>query len=121
MTETQVRFIYLSGPISLGGILTIQAQEDFKNLFIGHAGRLRKLGYTVENPCELRHEPSWEAYMRHGMRAVANADLVLTLPRWRESRGAMLEVFVATQLGIPVLDVDDFPNPGVRARAQGDS
>lgn len=99
--------VYLSGPISLGGKIGDQQQVKFVAVFTREAARLRQWGYEVINPCELPTEHSWEAYMRHGMRAVANCDMIGVLPRWVESRGAMLEVFVATQLGIPVYPVEE--------------
>ena len=86
--------VYLSGPISLGGSLAEDEVAGFVAQFAEEAARLRALGYEVNNPCELAKEDSWETYMRHGMRAVADADVVVTLPRWTESRGAMLEAFV---------------------------
>jgi hypothetical protein len=99
--------VYLSGPISLGGHCTPVEIAAFSAEFAREALRLRKAGYRVVNPCELDPEPSWEAYMRHGMRAVADADIVAVLPRWAESRGASLEVFVATQLKIRVAPVEE--------------
>lgn len=102
-----VETIYLSGPISLGGICTEDEIAAFTMRFRVEAHRLRNLGYTVINPCELAYEDSWEAYMRHGMRAVAACDRVGVLPRWMESPGAMLEVFVARQLKIPVTAVEE--------------
>lgn len=101
--------VYLSGPISLGGKLSDGEMSAFVDAFRQETTRLRALRYKVTNPCELAKEDTWEDYMRHGMRAVADADVVLTLPRWLESRGAMLEVFVATQLKIPVIAAADFP------------
>jgi len=102
-----VSTIYLSGPISLGGKAIDEEIRRFSAVFAEHAARLRAAGHNVLNPCEVPPEPSWEAYMRHGMRAVAAADLVAVLPRWEESRGARLEVFVARELRIPVLYVGD--------------
>lgn len=94
--------VYLSGPISLGGAIGTKEQRKFVEVFTFEAARLREYGYEIINPCECPTESSWEAYMRHGMRAVANCDMVGVLPRWLESRGALLEVFVARELGIPV-------------------
>lgn len=97
--------IYLSGPISLGGGASQEVIAAFTAVFSHEAERLQELGYEVTNPCDLPPLGGWEEYMRHGIRAVTECDLVAVLPRWIESRGAVLEVFVATQLGIPVLPV----------------
>lgn len=103
--------VYLSGPISLGGTSTAEELTDFLGAFRRHARRLRSHGYHVIDPAELdlAEGAPWETYMRHAMHAVADADIVATLPRWSESRGAALEVFVATQLKIPVLPVEELP------------
>lgn len=99
--------VYLSGPISLGGACTDAQIAAFTDRFTVEAKRLREAGYSVINPCECPPEATWEAYMRHGMRAVADCEVVGVLPRWTESRGAMLEVFVARQLGIPVVPSEE--------------
>lgn len=98
--------IYLSGPISLGGSTDDATIAEFTARFAAEAERLRIDGWEVINPCECPKEDSWGAYMRHGIRAVADADIVAVLPRWQESRGATLEAYLATQLGIPVVDVE---------------
>lgn len=99
--------VYLSGPISLGGSCADHQIRAFSAHFTAEAERLRGLGHEVINQVELPPEPSWEGYMRHGMSAVARCDIVAVLPRWSESRGAALEVFVATQLRIPVVPVGE--------------
>jgi hypothetical protein len=101
------QMIYLSGPISLGGSLTEEEQAAFVASFAHEAERLAAVGYLVKNPCGFPRCESWEDYMRYGIEAVTEADIVGVLPRWDESRGATLEVFVATQLKIPVRRVED--------------
>ena len=99
--------VYLSGPISLGGACNATEIAAFSAVFADHALRLRAIGYEVINPCSVVPQPDWERYMRLGIAGVCRADLVAVLPRWVESRGAMLEVFVARQLAIPVVAVED--------------
>lgn len=94
--------IYLSGPISLGGALDLQGVQARIDVFTREAERLRDLGHEVENPCEVREQPSWEAYMRIHLPTVCSVDLVALLPDWSASRGSVLEVFVANQVGVPV-------------------
>lgn len=94
--------VYLSGPISLGGSSPPEEREMFTRRFKAQAERLRAKGYAVIDPTECPPQDSWEDYMRHGMVAVADADMIAVLPRWEESRGARLEVFVARELRIPV-------------------
>jgi hypothetical protein len=97
--------VYLSGPISLGGTCSEDEIAAFSAVFTSEAARLRAAGHEVINPCECPPEDTWEAYMRHGLRAVAACDVVGVLPRWTESRGAALEAFIAMQLRIPVVPV----------------
>jgi len=107
LSEVEPQTIYISGPISLGGSCTEEEVIAFTAIFTQWAKSLRHVGHTVINPCEVPQQDSWEAYMRYGMRAVANCDRVVALPRWEESRGARLEIFVARELGIPVTEVND--------------
>lgn len=103
--ETRV-VVYLAGPISLGGTSDEATIAAFTAVFSREQQRLAAAGYDVLNPCECPPQDSWEGYMRHGITCVCRADIVAVLPRWLESRGAMLEAFVARQLGIPVLSVE---------------
>lgn len=99
--------VYLSGPISLGGTSDAEEIAQFTAVFATHAARLAALGYEVINPCDCEPQPSWEGYMRLGLASVCRADIIAVLPRWLESRGAMLEVFVGRQLGVPVVPVEE--------------
>jgi hypothetical protein len=50
--------------------------------FHAEAARLRALGYTVENPAENvpPNPPSWENYMRLGLRQMLACDALVLLP-----------------------------------------
>jgi hypothetical protein len=98
--------VYLCGPISLGGTCTPEQEAEFTAAFMRHAIRLRQHGVGVVSPVEFEPCESWESYMRLGLTAVCHVDQVAVLPRWLESRGAVLEVYVARQLGIPVMEVE---------------
>jgi hypothetical protein len=100
--------VYLSGPISLNGKASQQAMSEAIGRFAHWAEALRTDGYEVVNPCECDAQESWEAYMKVHLPSVCRASRVAVLPDWQLSRGSTLEVFVATQLGIPVVPVEDF-------------
>lgn len=102
------KIIYLSGPISLGGTSTQEKEEKFKRAFTFYESKYAALGFNVINPCNCEPQENWEAYMKLHIPSVCKADLIGTLPRWIESRGSVLEVYIATQLKIPVVDVRDF-------------
>jgi hypothetical protein len=106
VSDRRLRTVYLSGPISLGGTSNAEEIARFLAVFTEHEARLAALGYDVINPCDCAPQPSWEDYMRLGLAAVCRADVVAVLPRWLESRGAVLEAYVARQLAIPVVPVE---------------
>lgn len=99
--------VYLSGPISLNGKASQQAMGEAIGRFAHYAEMLRADGYEVVNPCEIDAQESWEAYMRAHIPSVCRASKVAVLPDWQLSRGSTLEVFVATQLGIEVVPVEE--------------
>lgn len=85
-------------------------------LFHAAAKRLREQGHEVFNPAEKdeseglkpvhisdRHKPL-AYFMTHDLPEVCKADAVAVLPEWHKSQGARLEVYVARECGIPVLD-----------------
>jgi len=92
--------IYISGPMS--GI----AQFNFP-AFNQAADLLTVAGHVPVNPADGGVVPgkSWEAYLREDLRLILDSDAVATLPGWRASRGASLEVYVAERLRMPVRPV----------------
>jgi hypothetical protein len=68
------------------------------------AAQLRALGYHGENPAEPPPEQhSWEAYMRQAIRQMLTCDIAAFLFGWAESRGALLERYIAHQVGLAVI------------------
>lgn len=57
---------------------------------------------TAENPAH-----PWEYYLRRDIPKVTSADALVVLPGWQDSRGANLEVHIATQLGMPLYILRD--------------
>ena len=94
--------IYLSGPMT--GIKDLN-----RPLFNREAAKLRRAGYVVINPPELddfEPEPTWETCLRRDLRILVDqCDRVATLPNWKKSRGANLEIHVARALSMPVHSV----------------
>lgn len=97
---------YLAGPMS--GI------EDFN--FPAFQAAARELGYmgfglvyhtaTGTPPAPADAAP-WPVYLRVALRKLLGCDAVVVLPGWRESKGARLEVHVALELGMPVVEYPD--------------
>lgn len=95
--------IYLSGPMS--GIEGYNYPE-----FNRHAAELRAQGWTVVNPAEnfggaSKHPDGRKAFMRLDIEHVLAVDALAVLPGWQRSKGACLEVAIARELELPVLDV----------------
>jgi hypothetical protein len=96
--------LYVAGPMS--GI------EDYNFPAFNEAARLlRAAGYSVENPADtgVREGWEWHDYLRSAIGSrLVRCDGVATLPGWKQSRGALLEVYIAEALGMPVLDLDSW-------------
>lgn len=92
--------LYLSGPMT--GI------PDFNfPAFNQASARWRSEGYRVFNPAENfdgRTDLPRAAYMREDLAQVMQADIVAVLPGWKDSKGARLEVAMARELDLPVID-----------------
>ncbi|GMA57230.1 uncharacterized protein DUF4406 [Alicyclobacillus sacchari] len=94
--------VYLSGPMT--GLPDLNRPAFFEA-----ATKLRKYGHEVMNPAELCGvDEAWTSAMRKDIRLLMDADCVVTLPGWEHSRGARLEVYVASQLEMPVYSISTF-------------
>lgn len=107
--------VYISGPMT--------GLPDYNYpLFNQVAAELRAEGYAVCNPAEFfggKGDQTREAYMRESVRCLAACDYVVTLPDWDKSTGALLEVEIARQMGIPVTDYFSRETPLLRASKLG--
>lgn len=93
--------IYLSGPIT-------GMKDDNRPAFTRAQAELERLGHEVVNPLEVPvtvTDPAkgWQAYMKADIRAMMGCDAIAVLPHWAKSRGASLEVYIATQVGMELI------------------
>jgi len=88
---------YLSGPIT--GYPNHNTKE-----FATQATFLRNEGFRILNPCALTHLPSWAANLKRDIKRLMNCRGIFVLKGWQASKGAVLEVFLAMILNMPVLD-----------------
>jgi len=87
--------IYIAGKVT--GLV------DYKARFEAESRRLRTLGYRPVNPTEIIDEGEpWESAMKTALRAMLECDGVSLLPDWMNSRGARMEYWLATELGMDV-------------------
>ena len=89
--------IYLSGPMS--GL-----PEYNYPAFRKATANLRKQGFIICSPHEwgVVEGWTWEQYMRRALMWMMQCDSITMLPGWETSRGALLELQVATALNWPV-------------------
>jgi hypothetical protein len=84
--------------------------EDYNYpAFNSAASDLRSRGYKVINPAEFfggKADRTREEYMRESVVQILTATEVMVLPGWDNSQGAILEVMIAEQLGMPVSGYD---------------
>lgn len=100
--------LYLSGPMTGIKDLNIPA-------FNRAAKKLRAAGYVVINPPELdriEKKSTWEGCLRRDLKYVVTCAVIATLPNWKKSRGANLEIHVGRALSMPVHTVAYFLNRG---------
>jgi hypothetical protein len=94
--------LYLSGPMT--GV-------PYKNFpaFIKASQALRKAEYKVVSPHELETKDvrfTWENCMRRDIKHLMKCSAIATLPRWKKSRGANLEIYIGKALKYPVHTVN---------------
>lgn len=89
---------YVSGPIS-------NCLNDNKVAFDETSRKLRELGHHALNPFDLdlveNVGKDWNNNLKRDIKYLMDCDGLVLLPNWEISRGAKLEVFVATSVGIP--------------------
>lgn len=94
--------LYLAGPMT--------GFEDFNfPAFNKMAAELRARGYVVENPAEhgVVDGADWADYMAYDLTRLGLCGQVAVLPGWENSKGARLEVHIARELGMKVMNAND--------------
>ena len=99
--EIKREVVYISGRISGLPDQNKPKFEAAENLFL-------KRGFIVINPHKLPedHNKSWASYMKECIKALVDCDSVIVLDDWKQSSGAVREVFVALFLQIPVYEIE---------------
>lgn len=91
--------VYISGAISGREPNKVRKEFELAKMY------LRREGYEAISPLAngLPWDCAWEVHMREDLHLLLECDKVAMLPGWRESKGARLEVFVASELGMEVM------------------
>ena len=91
--------IYISGPIS--------GTNDYMERFASMETRLQELGYVVINPAkECAHLPdstTWKEYMSECLKMLLLCDAICMLKGWSNSKGAKIELDVASKCDLTVI------------------
>ena len=95
--------VYISGPMS-------NIANWNKPAFQAMADMLRAHGHHPLNPADTRLPScaTWEEYMRADIRLLMDADAIVLLHGWANSRGACLECTIARELGFKIFVEEDF-------------
>lgn len=91
--------VYISGAIAHHDI------GERKSAFAGAERVLERLGFEPVNPFKngLPDEAHWREHMRADIRLLLGCDYIYMLQGWELSKGAKLELDVASSCGIKVL------------------
>jgi len=91
--------VYVSGPMTGYPLHNYPAFREARE-------ELRAEGFAVLCPAEAGFVEgwSWSDYLRRDLIMVCQADAVITLRGWMDSKGALLEVHVARELGLQIRD-----------------
>ena len=91
--------VYISGAIAHYDL------EERKAAFSAAATHLREQGYEPVNPFDngVSQEAHWREHMRADLRLLLECDAIYMLDGWELSKGAKLELDVASSCGITVL------------------
>jgi hypothetical protein len=101
---------YLCGPVSNGGTLPPERVGKNRAEFKRIKGKLTGTHIEVLDPTSIPQEGlTWEMHMRLVIPMLCRATYVVLLPGWEESKGAVLEVFLARELDIPIVFSDHLP------------
>lgn len=103
--------VYVSGPISEGGTLSLPEVMVNAAVFNQAAALLRTAGHEVVNPVELHDDGTytpgnlarWQECMRTDLKEMLNCQAIVLLPKWERSPGSVRELLLAIWLGFGVM------------------
>lgn len=95
--------------IYISGMIAHMDLEERRTSFKRAAEQLERKGFEVINPFEngLSQEADWHDHMRIDIRNLTHCDYIYMLRGWEHSKGAKLEMDVASSCGITVVMESD--------------
>lgn len=91
--------IYISGKIS-GTNLT-----ETRKRFAAVAKVMKRIGVEPVNPLEngLSEHDTWEAHIAKDIADLLKCKAIYMLQGWQDSKGARIEHYIATEIGLPIM------------------
>lgn len=91
--------IYISGKIS-GTNLT-----ETRKRFASIAKAMKRIGVEAVNPFEngLTEHDTWKAHMLKDIADLLQCKAIYMLQGWQDSKGARIEHYIATEIGLPIM------------------
>ena len=91
--------IYISGKIS-GTDLT-----KTRKRFAAVAKAMKRIGIEPVNPLEngLTEHDTWKAHMLKDIADLLQCKAIYMLQGWQDSKGACIEHYIATKIGMPIM------------------
>lgn len=80
-------------------------EHIYKENFNRGKSEVRAMGFVPVSPVDLphRHNRTWCDYMKEDLIAMLECDSVYALRNWRESIGAKIEINLALEVGINII------------------
>lgn len=91
--------IYISGKISGTNL------AETRKRFAAVAKAMKRLGYEPVNPFEngLTEHDTWDAHITKDIATLLQCKAIYMLQGWQESKGARIEHYIATEIGMPIM------------------
>lgn len=93
--------VYISGKVT--GLPFVAAKRKFDDA----ERKLKSMGYKPINPIKIGEIAGfkWEDYMKRDIQMLCDCSYIYPLDNWKDSKGAKLEMEIAKQLRIPILEI----------------
>nr|DAV12082.1 MAG TPA: protein of unknown function (DUF4406) [Caudoviricetes sp.] len=91
--------IYISGKISGTDL------AETRKRFAAVAEAMKRIGVEPVNPLEngLSEQDTWEAHIVKDIADLLQCKAIYMLQDWQDSKGARIEHYIATEIGMPIM------------------